>query len=181
MDYEKKIGKIRKLLGDRFHLGVGIDIDGIKSWVLYKKYKDSKIYFSKDNTMIMSSETNTLDELMEFAKKHHKIDEHFVISKLITYMLWFAFVICVLNAFLWDSNYVRVGVIVTDIIAIIIDVSMYFVWDKNWKVDMYELDENYKQRLKEIKEDLDGLGNKKSNKRRISKRVGKSSNSRRDS
>ena len=147
----KEIRKIRKLLGNRFHLCVKYD-DNVEpsEWHLFRRYGDAKVYFSKDNGEIMSSETNTLEDLMEFAKRHHKIDEHLVVSKLIMYMLWLAFVICVLNVFLWDSNYVRVGVIVTDIIGIFITLSMYFIWNKNWKVDMYDLDENYKENMKRL-------------------------------
>lgn len=178
----KEIRKIRKLLGDRFHLCVKYD-DNVEpsEWHLFRRYGDAKVYFSKDNGEIMSSETNTLEDLMEFAKKHHKIDEHKAICELIIGIIYIAFIVIMLNIFLWNSNVIRVIVLTIDLICIIINIFSHIIWNKNWKVDMYELDENYKQTLKEIEEKLNGLGNKKSNKRRISKRVGKPSNSRRDS
>ena len=178
----KEIRKIRKLLGDRFHLCVKYD-DNVEpsEWHLFRRYGDAKVYFSKDNGEIMSSETNTLEDLMVFAKKHHKIDEHLAISKIIIVILYITLIVCLLNAFVWNNAYVRTAVLTIDFFGVLISYSMHLIWNKNWKVDMYELDENYKQTLKEIEEELNGLGNKKSNKRRISKRVGKSSNSRRDS
>ncbi len=76
----KKTEKIRKNLGDNFHLGMEYDLDNeknwyIKSWKLFEEYDNPKVYFSKDNTPLMDSEHDTLDELYEFSKQVKEYDE----------------------------------------------------------------------------------------------------------
>ena len=164
----KQMDKIRKLLGNRFHLCVklGSDMKSIEEWHLFKRYDDAKVYFSEDNEEIMSSKTHTIEILYDFAKKHHKIDEHQAICKLIIGMLWAAFAVVLLNMIFWDSDSVRAIVITIDFVCILINVVMHFIWNKNWKVDMYELDENYKQTMKELME-----GFKKKNGKNDKKRI----------
>ena len=77
---QKKIDKIRKNLGDNFHLGMEYDLDNeknwyIKNWKLFEEYDNPKVYFSKDNTPLMDSEHDTLDELYEFSKQVKEYDE----------------------------------------------------------------------------------------------------------
>lgn len=76
----KKIEKIRKNLGNDFHLGMKVDLDNeenwyITEWKLFEEYDNPEVYFSKDNTPLMDSESNTLDELYDFSKKVKKYDE----------------------------------------------------------------------------------------------------------
>jgi len=147
----KEISKIRKLLGNRYHLCtcLGKDFE-VSEWYLYRKYDDSKIYFSKENKEIMSSETNTLEDLMKFAKKHHKIDEHVVINNTVLIVLWIAFIVCLINSFIWNSGYIRAIVLTADFFGILITFVSHIVWEKNWKVEMYELNENFARNMKEL-------------------------------
>ena len=168
----KEERKIRKLLGNRFHLCIkyneNLEID---EWHLFRNYDDSKIYFSEDNNEIMSNETNTIEDLMEFAKKHHKIDEHKVIQELIIVIAYFTVIFAILNCFLWKNVIISTTIMAIDLTIILISVVGAIIWDKNWKVDMMELDENYKKRMKELMEEFneqcDNLGRKNCKKHRI--------------
>lgn len=67
--------KIRRWLGDRYHLNTEItfkeDKTKIEKWKLFRVYPG----WMKDNSgAIMTSETHTDKDLMKFAKKHRKYD-----------------------------------------------------------------------------------------------------------
>lgn len=133
----KEFNKIRKLLGNEYHLYESISINGIK-WVLYKRYKDSKVYFSKDNEPIMSSDTHTLEQLKEYAKTHHKVDFGVIISKIYIIIATINLISMVLNSFIIKSKFINGlnnGISLIIIISCLVD---YYVLNKNYKVDHLE-------------------------------------------
>ena len=139
-----KYKKIRELLGNEYHLSVEmIDFEHDK-WVLFKKYDDSKVYFSKDNEPIMTSETHTYKQLYEFAKNHHKIDEHLVMNMVGIIFLLIAFILSAINIFLHSST-IRIIIWTTEIIIITENIISHNIWKKNWKVRMITLKENFKR------------------------------------
>lgn len=153
--------KIRKLLGDKFHLCISYEnsLDDPK-WSLYRNYVDSKVYFSNDNKIIMSSETNTIDDLYEYAKEHHQIDEHFIMSKSNVIIAWIFMLITIINIILFKNDILRGFIFGVDIMIIFYSILSYIIWNKNWKVRMLELRENLK---KISSEDIDVKDLKKIN------------------
>lgn len=132
----KEFNKIRKLLGNEYHLSETISINGIK-WVLYKRYKDSKVYFSKDNEPIMSSDTHTLEQLKEYAKTHHKVDFGMLIVKIYIFIALFNFISVIANFFI-KSKFIsglNNGISLIIIITCLVD---YYVLNKNYKVEHLE-------------------------------------------
>jgi hypothetical protein len=105
----KKIRKIRRLLGNDYHLSETLDMEKGNSWVLYSTCNNNPIYyFSKYNKPIMTSEKNTLDELYTFAKKHHKLNDYLV-SFVLSIYAWFVFILSILNIFIcskWVNGFV---------------------------------------------------------------------------
>lgn len=67
--------KIRRWLGDRYHLNTEVtfleDKTKIESWKLFRVYPN---WMTDGSEPIMTSETHTDKELFEFAKKHRKYD-----------------------------------------------------------------------------------------------------------
>ena len=67
--------KIRKWLGDRYHLNTEItfkeDKTKIEKWKLFRVYPN---WMTDGSEPIMTSKTHTDKELIEFAKKHRKYD-----------------------------------------------------------------------------------------------------------
>lgn len=96
---EKDYSKVRKLLGDNYHLKMEYK-DKKVSWVLFRKYDDPKIYFSKDNRPIMTSETNTYEELLEYAKKHRKYNLERILSVQFMVSSSLLLIISIINIFI---------------------------------------------------------------------------------
>lgn len=142
--------EIIKLLGTEYHLGVKIGIEK-NSWKLFRNYIDTDVYFSKDNKAIMTSEKNTLEELHEFAKKHHKIDEHFVMNKI---SMIFSMIVCFIavSNIYFKNNYIFVFILTSCFYNISYSVIAYYIWNKNANVRMLELRENMEKIMKKDKE-----------------------------
>ena len=54
-----------------FHLNIKTNLENEYSWQLYLFHPNSEYYFSKFNRFILSSKTDTIDELFEYLKKHN--------------------------------------------------------------------------------------------------------------
>ena len=147
MNKEKEI---RKLLGNRYHLTISYDKNlELERWILFRKYYDSKIYFSEDNEAIMSSDKNTWEELYEFAKKHHKVDDNMKTRRIIMIMAWINCFLSIANIF-WGNKTIRTIVLVNDFDLLFIYITLTYFWNKNLKVDMLELRENFEKCMKSI-------------------------------
>lgn len=150
----KSESKIRRLLGNEYHLYTSIKFvnstDHITEWKLFKKYNDSKVYFSKDNKPIMDSKHNTEKELLEFAKIHHKIDEHRAmgISRII--ILWLVCILSIINIFI-SKKEIRYVCLTIDLVLVLETIISYIIWEHNWEVDMRIHRENFRK-LKEQNE-----------------------------
>lgn len=140
---DSKERKIRKLLGNGYHLHISYEnyLDN-PEWILYRKYADSKVYFSKDNEAIMSSKTNTIADLYEYAKKHHQIDEHSIMNKLNTIIAWIVMVISIVNFIALNNKILGGFILGIDTMLILYTILSHIIWSKNWNVRMLELEEN---------------------------------------
>ena len=149
----KEIKKIRKLLGNDYHLGIKYSAfeSKIQEWKLYKNYNDTRVYFSPDNKAIMSNETNTIDDLYNFAKKHHKIDEHLYMSKFNIIIAWLCLLLVILNIVFFKNDIIRGFIFGIDFMIIVSSLVSHNIWNKNWKVNMLELQENLEKICKEYK------------------------------
>lgn len=133
--------KVRRWLGDRYHLNTEItfkeDKTKIEKWKLFRVYPG----WTEDNSgAIMTSETHTDKELMKFAKKHRKYDLSMVdntIFIIISYLNIFTIILNVwiknkyLAGFYWGINFL---IIITSIVKLI------FI-EKNSKVTKLEFKE----------------------------------------
>lgn len=146
-----KENQIRKLLGNRYHLGVEYDGSKVLKWSLYKKYKDLNIYFSKENQPIMTSETNTEEELYNFAKLHYKKDYNKQGSKIIGISLIVVWIVSIINIF-FNGKFTQF-VLISDLWLIIWMISNNNVFNTNWKVDMLELKEHWEKTRKKLEID----------------------------
>lgn len=144
----KDFGEIRKLLGRQFHLCISYDNLINPKWSLYRNYIDSKVYFSEDNEVIMSSETNTIDELYEYAKKHNRIDEHFFIGKMFVIIASILFISMIINEAFFHNEMLTGFILGGDIMIICYSSISHIIWNNNYKVEMLELKENYDRRFK---------------------------------
>lgn len=144
--------EIRKLLGKDYHLSIVTDGKELKQWILFKKYKDTDVYFSKDNKSIMSSEENTEEELYEFAKKHHRLDYREVEARVRIISLICVFILSIINIFI--DGVLLEFVLISDFWLLIWMFVNNKIFINNWKVDMLELHENFQKRKKKISKQL---------------------------
>ena len=109
----KKEKKIRKLLGNQFHLCV----DNYGNWKLFRKYDNSKLYFSVENIDIMNSNNNSEKELLRFAKKNRRYDADKVIFNTTLTIVWLNVILASVNIFI-NSEVIRGFILGIDFLAL---------------------------------------------------------------
>lgn len=109
----KNEAKIRKLLGNQFHLCV----DNYGNWKLFRKYDNSKLYFSAENIDIMNSNNNSEKELLRFAKKNRRYDADKVIFNTTLTIVWLNVILASVNIFI-NSEVIRGFILGIDFLAL---------------------------------------------------------------
>ncbi len=141
-----KINKIRKLLGNEYHLCIKYNPDN-PEWILYRNYMDKQVYFSLDNEAIMSSENNSLDDLYKFAKEHHKINGILVETHIHSIIAFLLLIIQIINIIIIKSDYVKGLILGADYIIIINCLIKLVVLSINSKKEENELKEQFKRNI----------------------------------
>ena len=139
----KKEKKIRKLLGERFHLYV----DNNGNWKLFRKYNDLEIYFSNENTEIMNSEDNSEKELLKFAKKNRKYNVEKSIITITSVILWLAVGLAFVNIFI-SSEIVRGFILGIEILAVCQVLIKSIAKEHNFNLANKDLEEEIKLQCK---------------------------------
>lgn len=125
--------KIRKMLGKNYHLMVSSD----GKWSLFRKYDDWDKYISPNNKAIMTSETNTEDELLKFAKEHKRYDELKIRCIVRSLILFVAVILSFMNC--WLSSELIFGIVWgINISIIIINDAELIVAEHNFKITKKE-------------------------------------------
>lgn len=91
----KKLSNLRKYTKDKYHLGIEDDTKNI-TWSLYRNYIDQDVFMSEDNKAIMTSKTNTIEELEKYLKEHYEKDFLKVFTKtslFIMITLWLSYIV----------------------------------------------------------------------------------------
>lgn len=109
----KNEAKIRNLLGNQFHLCV----DNYGNWKLFRKYDNSKLYFSTENIDIMNSNNNSEKELLRFAKKNRRYDADKVIFNTTLTIVWLNVILASVNIFI-NSEVIRGFILGIDFLAL---------------------------------------------------------------
>lgn len=122
--------KIRKMLGNNYHLGVSVENENI-SWKLFRKYSDWELYMSNDNSAIMTSENNTEEELYKFAKEHYVWNELKTIDSVITVLLTINLIVVIINILIFKIELISYFTCYTAILLFIISISIYVVANHN--------------------------------------------------
>lgn len=138
--------KIRKWLGDKYHLNVTLGGEKleVESWNLFRKYPG---YLTDDSEAIMTSETNTDEELYKFAKKHRRFETNPTKNGLFVILAFIAGLIPFINIFL-NNDYLKMFFYGTQFMIWFIALPTFILIEHNIKVDEKETLEI----LKELKE-----------------------------
>lgn len=149
--------KIRRLLGDNYHLNTIWDVENerIKEWKLFKNYKNQDLYFSEFNEAIMTSEDSTEKDLLKFARKNHIYDFERLHTKKGLYISIALLVLCIVNAFI-RSDFIR-GMFYGATIYLWIDLILnWIVGNHNFKIEMKLLNDKFDITKKMILEEING-------------------------
>ena len=152
----KNENKIRKLLGNDYHLGVEINWDNNgyekTTWKLFRRYNDSKMYFSTDNKAIMTSEENNEEELLKFAKEHHKYNYTRVHEIYRIIVAAIVAIVLIANIFI-NNSYIRAIGLSIDTYLIIDCFISFKIIDHNQKIEWKQWCKDMELLLKEGKKD----------------------------
>ncbi len=141
--HEKKYDflKIRKMLRNDYHLCVEHKEDGKIGWSLYRNYIDSRVYFSKDNKAILTSKTNTYEELYKYAKEHRKYDLDRMLGITMIIVSCILVILSIVNIFIGNIC-LRGFLFGANTIIIAVSIISFNVFNKNSNVEFLELKEN---------------------------------------
>ena len=147
--------KIRRWLGDRYHLNTEItfeeDKTKVESWKLFRVYPG----WMKDNSdAIMTSETHTDKELFEFAKKYRKYDLSIVGGNTMAIVAWLNLILVFFNALLFRKVFIRGFIYGIDFTIIVVSLAKIIYLKKNEKVEDNEFEEIMKLLVKSIKKKI---------------------------
>lgn len=138
---KEKYSKIRNMLGNDYHLCIELNEKGNVEWSLYRNYIDSRVYFSKDNKAILTSETNTYEELYEYARKHRKYNLTKILGITIMSASCVLLILSIVNIFI-NNSCLRGFLFGANSILIIVSIVNLNVFNKNSNVEFLELKEN---------------------------------------
>lgn len=131
--------KIRKLLDyKKYHLCT----DSHGEWKLFGN-KDTSFYFSKFNEPIMTSKTHTEEDLLKFAKEHHKYDESLSLFNFRVIFAYLTVVLCIIN-FKLNSPYLSGMIWGINLIIIVEGIFQHIISNHNFKITMKEFEERRK-------------------------------------
>lgn len=148
---EERLNKVWKLLDNKkYHLCMNYKENGEYDFYLFNYYEDSEIYYSELNKPIMTSETHTIEDLEEFAKKHYMYDLHKVHTITNLIMLWIVCILSIINIFI---KFLPSGFIVLcDLILIIDCIVNHIFWNINFNKEMTLMKERFEENMKKMKE-----------------------------
>lgn len=127
----KKELKIRRLLGNNYHLCVELKEDGTCKWELYRRYSDKDLYFSKFNKAIMTSEDSTEKDLLKFAKKNREYDYSKIEGCVDFTISLITFILSIINLFLRNHT-MAIIILSTGIHVLIKSFIRIHVYEKNF-------------------------------------------------
>lgn len=68
----EKLVKIQGILNrEKYHLHIHTDLEKEAEWWLYQKFADMDHYMSCDNSAILDSKRDTIEDLINYLEKHN--------------------------------------------------------------------------------------------------------------
>lgn len=144
--------KIRRLLNDdRYSLDCEYDEEGkrVIKWSLYRKYKKTIL---SDNP-IMTGDSCSEKELINFAKKHRKYNTTTLYDSVFYILLAIVWLLIFINLKL-NSSYLDGVIIGIDIGLFVLLFTNMIIQNKNFKLIRKEHDEDMKQLIDKLIDDL---------------------------
>ncbi len=138
--------KIREWLGNDYHLTITIGV-GEPKWKLFEKYEG---WMHDGSGAIMTSETNTDEELYEFARKHRKYNISHSIGIANIIITFIAMVFIFIGIFI-NNDRLKAACLGMDLAVIIISLVKMNCIEHNHKIDILKFYERIERTYKGIK------------------------------
>lgn len=141
---KKDTFKIRRMLGENYHLFEECKWNEDKleeTWKVYAKYSG---WIDDDSKPIMTSETHTYEDLYKFAKERNVWDCDLMIGKVSMIIMTIILIIAVLNLF-WNNAELRGAIWGINIFGIIISITRLVISNHNWKISKLKFKERMKK------------------------------------
>lgn len=160
----KKLNKLRKYTKDKYHLCVSTDLEK-NEWRLYRRYIDQDVYFSQDNKAIMTSETNTIEELEKYLKEHYEPSFWDVVNKASLYImaiLWILYiaVLIIFKKSIYISGFLLGGLVINLVYLVIsarLNQRHYDVVFLELKEESDRLEQKIRENRKKLEEEIEIL------------------------
>lgn len=160
----KKLNELRKYTEDKYLLCVSEDLEK-NEWTLHRRYMDQDVYFSKDNKPIMTSETNTVEELEKYLKEHYEPSFWDVVNKASLYImasLWILYiaVLIIFKKSTYFSGFLLGGLVINLVYLVIsarLNQRHYDVVFLELKEESDRLDQKIKENKEKIEKELEIL------------------------
>ena len=160
----KRLNKLRKYTKDKYHLCVSTDLEK-NEWVWHRRYVDQDVYFSNDIKPIMTSETNTVEELEDYLKKHYEPSFSEVVNKASLYImgvLWILYiaVLIIFKKSTYFSGFLLGGLVINLVYLIIsarLDQKHYDIVFLELVEESDKLDKRIKENKEKIEKQLEEI------------------------
>lgn len=74
----EKLIKIQGIINrEKYHLHINTDLEQKADWILYLKQNSFEEYMRPDNTSIMKSKIDTIEDLINYLEKHNGFERRF--------------------------------------------------------------------------------------------------------
>lgn len=74
----EKLIKIQGIINrEKYHLHINTDLEQKADWILYLKQNSFEEYMRPDNTSIMKSNIDTIEDLINYLEKHNGFERRF--------------------------------------------------------------------------------------------------------
>lgn len=160
----KKLDELRKYTKDKYHFCVSTNLEK-NEWQLYRRYIDQDAYFSQDNKAIMTSETNTIEELEKYLKEHYEPSFWDVVNKASLYImavLWVLYiaVLIIFKKSTYFSGFLLGGLVI-NLVYLVISAKLmqrhYDVVFLELVEESNRLDKKSRENRKKLEEEIEVL------------------------
>lgn len=144
MNKKQDMWKIRRMLGENYHLCEELKWNEDKleeAWRLYEKHRD---WLEDGSKPIMTSETHTYEDLYKFAKEHRVWNCDLVVGKVSMVVLIIILVIAILNCF-WNNKILMGFIWGINVFSIILSTTRLIVSNHNWKITQLKYKEHWER------------------------------------
>ncbi len=148
--------KIRRMLGDNYHLYEEYVDEDTTKWKLFEKHEG---WMLDNSEAIMTSDEYSYEDLYKFAKTHGDLNLDLILGCVTTIILILTVILSFIN--IYFKNTMIEGVVIgIDIVCIVFMNIRWIVCNKNFKRQLLRFNERIERRKREYENKTNDLSNR---------------------